>query len=598
MAKLRRSGLLAAVVLLLVATSRLLRLNELPLNPDEIWSAWQTLGAPADIVRWTPYDWPPGYYLALGAWRSLTSLHPQVLRLLSALAFLLGAAFVFRIGRRWRGPAAGALAALAYAALGYAVLLSIEVRGYALLLALGPLALWLTERYFTHPTWQQALPLALGLAAMHYVSLTSAGLVAVLLLFTLIAYGRQVWRWWLPGALAALAALPEIISKASIAVSRVEATATLTTPPLLAALAGLFQDYAGTGVTVWAALLAVATALLAVHSRARSRQALGLLVWVLVMPALLYLLNPVLGFFSARYAWWVMIGLALWVGWGLSYLPRIGVAAAGTALAALAFLPLPVERYVIFDNPSPLGANFTWLRDHLQQGDVFILDPSSACGGPEEWDYYTRLHFPNGLAFVSQPGDHRRIWHILFDQRQNQAVQQALDPNFIHRGLFVGPPGCLFRLYEGPPDRSGIPFANGMRFHGVDVIENGLPRSGPLVRREGEPLRLRLWWSVDRLPARDYSVGVYVLAGGALLAESNSPPQLVYPLGAPVETSQWTGGGFFVEERELALPYPLWRGTFPVYMAVYTWDDLKRVSAPGQTDDLLLPLLDVYVMAY
>jgi hypothetical protein len=588
----------ASAALLLIAASRLLRLNELPLNPDEIWSVWQTLGTPADILRWTPYDWPPGYYLTLGAWRSLTSLHSQSLRLLSVLAFMLGAAFVFRLLRRWRGPQAGVLGALAYAALGYGVLLSIEVRGYALLMALGPLALWLTERYFTRPTWRRGLALGVTLAAMLYVSLTSVGAVLALGLFTLIVYGRAVWRWWLPGAVAALLFLPEIVAKASIAVTRVQATRTLEPPPLPEALSTLFWMYAGPGAAVWAVITLVAALLLA-RGAARSRRAWALAVWCLLVPVALYALNPLLGFFSARYAWWVMLALALWAGWGLSYLPRAGALIASAALVALAFVPLPVERYVIFDNPSALGANFDWLGTRLQQGDVFLLDPSADCGGPEEWDYYTRLYFPNGLTFTTQPQNHQRVWHILFDGRQDAAAQQTFDTAFIYQGVFAGPARCLFRLYEAPPDPNGLLFDNGMRFHGAEVMQNGLPRGGPLVRHEGESIRLRLWWSVDQPPARDYSVGVYALRTGAgLQAESNSAPQVIYPPGAPVETSRWIPGSYYVEERDLELVYPTPRMSLDVYLAVYTWDDNARAAAPGMTDDLLLPLLSVYVMAY
>lgn len=594
-----RMWLVVGAVLLLIAASRLLRLNELPLNPDEIWSVWQTMGTPAEIVRWTPYDWPPGYYLTLGGWRSLTSLHPPVLRLLSALAFMLGAAFVFRLLRRWRGSqAAGMLGALAYAGLGYSVLLSIEVRGYALLMALGPLALWLTERYFTRPTWRRGLVLGGALAAMLYISLTSVGAVLALGLFTLVVYRQAVWRWWLPGATAALLFLPEILAKASIAVTRVEATRTLASPPFLEAMGNLFWNYTGPGAAAWAVVIAAATILLAAHGAARSRRALALIAWWLLVPAALYTLNPLLGFFSARYAWWVMLALALWAGWGLSYLPRAGMIGAGVLLAGLAFLPLPIDRYVIFDSPSPLGANFVSLGAHIQHGDVFVLDPSSECGGPEEWDYYTRLHFPNSLTFVAQPANHRRVWHVLFDGRQDTAMQEALDAAFIHQGVFAGPARCLFRLYEAPPDPDGVLFENGMRFHGFDVIQDGLPRSGPLVRREGETVRLRLWWSADTPPARDYSVGVYMLGDGVVLAETNSPPQVIYPADAPVETSRWSPGSYYVEERDLRLPYPLWRASFPVYLAVYTWEDSARVAAPGMTDDLLLPLLTVNVMAY
>src|SRR5690606_5128 len=101
-----------------------------------------------------------------------------------------------------------------------------------------------------------------------------------------------------------------------------------------------------------------------------SRQSLALLIWVVLMPVLLYFGNSVLGFFSARYAWWVMLGIALWVGWGLAYLPHWPRLVAYGFLVLMLFLPLPMERYSIWGNRvSPLDENFAWLTQHLQTGD-------------------------------------------------------------------------------------------------------------------------------------------------------------------------------------------------------------------------------------
>lgn len=47
---------LLTLTLLLVAASRLLRLDDLTMNPDEVWSIRQTFGSVGDILRWTPCD--------------------------------------------------------------------------------------------------------------------------------------------------------------------------------------------------------------------------------------------------------------------------------------------------------------------------------------------------------------------------------------------------------------------------------------------------------------------------------------------------------------------------------------------------------------
>ena len=98
--------LIITFVLLLIAASRLLRLHEFRLNPDEVWSVWQTFGTFDQILHWTPYDWPPLYYLTVGVWWRGTSLVPESLRLLSMLIFMLGAAFSYKIGQRLSGHGA------------------------------------------------------------------------------------------------------------------------------------------------------------------------------------------------------------------------------------------------------------------------------------------------------------------------------------------------------------------------------------------------------------------------------------------------------------------------------------------------------------
>lgn len=582
--------------LMLIAGSRIMRLNDLTMNPDEIWSVWQTFGTPEQIIMWTPYDWPPLYYLLLGAWRSAAGMMPLALRAFSVLMFPIGAAFMFRVMRRWRGTQAGIIAALAYGALGFAIQLSLEVRGYALLLALMPLALWLAVRYFDHPGWRRALPLAVTMAAMFYTSLTSVGGFAMIGLLTLLIYRRAVWRWWLPGLMAGLLAAPEILSKAQLATSRVAATQTLVLPPLPQALLQLFQDYAGFTLPVWAVLFVAAVVLILFHERRPRAAALGVFGWAAGIPVALYFLNPALGFFGARYAWWVMPGIALLLGWGLAYLPRIGAAAAGIVLAAVLFVPLPRDgQYQIWDSLSPLGENFSWLRQNMQWGDVILYNTTHRCGQGEEWDYFRRAYFPNGLQFVDSPAGYKRIWALNPDQMPED-VREVLNRHYV-RGRFVGPPGCLFHLYEAPPDVQGVLFANGMRFHGAEVMEGSGPVSSPMAWHEGETVRLRLWWSVDFPPELDYSVGTLLRRGQQVYDQFDGPPQVYSPANAPLETSRWQPGMYYIEERQLRLPFPA-SGVYAIDMVVYFWADAVPIAAPGVNENGHLPLLPVPVRSY
>ncbi len=519
--------------------------------------------------------------MALAGWRQLTGLNPVVLRWLSVLAFVIGAAALYRVGRRLGGS--GILAMTAYAAFGFLIFLSTELRGYALLLALFPLAIWLALRYFDRPTLRRALLLGIIIAAMIYISMTSIPALGALALFTLIVYRRAVWRWILPGGIALLLALPELIQKASIVVSRVQATLGIALKPFLDALANMYGQWSGNAVPIWLALSLLAALLLIVRRKRRSL-ALALVVWSL-LPVALYLTNGTFGFFNVRYAWWVMTGIALLLGVGLARLPIAGRAVAAVFFGGLMLLPIPLRTYQIFQ--APLGADFDWLSQHLQPGDVLLVDPKCACGDPEVFDYYTQVYFPRGLTFITAPGDQRRIWYVTGASGATPDLLAAVTQGRV-ASIFVGPPTGLFRLYEAPPNPAGILFDNGMRFEGIEVLD----KPGVMVYHEDEPIHVRLWWSADTPPPLDYSVGVFVIDdSGSVIAQNDAPP-------GDLPTSQWQPGQLYVEERTLRLPYPLPRAHYRLVLAVYWYGDGVRLRAPGVDASGWLPLVDFTVAAW
>lgn len=121
----------------------------------------------------------------------------------------------------------------------------------------------------------------------------------------------------------------------------------------------------------------------------------------------------------------------------------------------------------------------------------------------------------------------------------------------------------------------------------------------PIVRRERDTLRLRLWWSADAPIDRDYSVGIFLRwRDGALITQSDSAPQVIVPEGAPVETSRWQTDTIYIEERVLTLPEGLRLDTAQLLLTVYgSWDN-RRIDAPGVDDERLLQLEDVAIAAW
>jgi hypothetical protein len=307
---------LLAALLVMIAAARALYLRLMvDMTGDEVWSVWQTLGSARDIVYWTPFDWPPGYYLIIGGWWRLTGMHTITLRYLMLLVFLLGAAGMYRAARRLAGGEnAGLLALLAFGAFGWAVYGSIHLRGHSFTLSLSPLVLWAWLLYLARPGWRRALPVALLMAFMLYIHTTPVVYFVLLGGFTLVVYGwRAVLALWLPGVIAVALALPELVSKFQLATSSRLSGVVYAKAPLVPAMLDLYEGYFGRLHALWLALIAAAVAMLAWRWRTGGRRLLGLVLWALV-PLALYVTYDWLALFYPRYVLWYLVGFALLLG--------------------------------------------------------------------------------------------------------------------------------------------------------------------------------------------------------------------------------------------------------------------------------------------
>jgi hypothetical protein len=249
-------------------------------------------------------------------------------------------------------------------------------------------------------------------------------------------------------------------------------------------------------------------------------------------------------------------------------------------------------------------ANMTWLKQHMQRYDVMLVDPNCTSVSPMEWDYYSRLYFPDGLKFVSSPQGYRRIWYIT-DESKERVLEQQVRQDRVSGPLdFVGPPELLFKLYEAPPDMQGIPFENGLRFHGAEFVGSNLP--GMMVLHEGESFRIHLWWSVDR-PTGQFSMPLFIFRDGVTAVQADGPqktPDFDKYGDVPQYTDQWKmpykdqwkpDRKYYVEEREMTIPNPFRTGTYPIYLAMYDPATNTRIGAPGVNGDKLLMIEQVNV---
>jgi hypothetical protein len=604
--------IIATGLLWVVFASRVLGLSHMPLHHDEALLAMRATGTLKQIIVQQPPDWPPLYNVLVNLWMRAAGRLPFALQSLSIFIFLLAVVLTYHAAYRlFRSARAAWSTTLVYAALGFSVHLSTFIRGYALTIALFPLALWLTINYFEKPRWQRALPLALTLTAMFYTTYTAFFPFVLLGLYTVFTTPREIWRWWLPAAFAVPLALPELVYKSNYLLNQVsdpEPTSAQLLPPFSQAILETLRDYAGQYYGVWLALAIVAVALIVWSERKLSTRLVWLLLGVILGPVTLYVCvdRSIFVYFQTRYTWWALFMIALGLGYGLSHLSRTAWAGCGVVLVFLMFTLPSSERYKPeFDRP--IGENFRWLQQHLQPGDVMVVDPNADILNNVDtesvvWAYAFDVYFGNQLEIVNEPGDYRRVWYVYFDGWEDPDFKAAVRHNRIPT-IFVGPWNMLIRMYEGPPDPDGILFENGLRFHGFDIMDGEEIARPPYDLNEYDTLRIRLWWSVDHALDADYSISVQIHSKGAMIAQNDSAPQLIHlspvdtsPL--PSETSQWEPGRYYIEEREISLPDLERTINTQIRLTVYQWWDGVRIPAPGVDEDRLLLLTRITIWGW
>jgi mannosyltransferase len=176
---------------------------------------------------------PPGYYLALHAWRAVAGESEFALRALSAFCSVLTVALTVALGRRTLGRGAGVGGALLAAVSPLAVYYAQEARMYALLglLAAASTHLLLSLRAAPRPTSPRALAYVLTIAVGLYTHYAFALVLlvhnALFLAWLSVRGGRQGGGWrtlarwavlqagalllfapWLPTALRAVTGWP------------------------------------------------------------------------------------------------------------------------------------------------------------------------------------------------------------------------------------------------------------------------------------------------------------------------------------------------------------------------------------------------------
>ncbi len=583
-------------------------LVNVPMWWDEVWSMWQTQGSLAQTINLTPYDWPPLYYVLLRFWTFLVGPNDVTGRVLSLLFALLGIALIYRAGRALGSKWAGLFAALLFAILPYTAYLTIEARGYAVLLMAAPLTAWLHIRWLNKPTIRRTLPYMLSLALCIYATYTGALLVALCvghaLIYTIVRRERRIWRSWaltVSGVIVLL--LPLAVRVASLAQVRRQNIADHLAPVGIESLLPNFYGWlAGDQPLLWTALILLAVVGLITWARAISnkerpffiRNVSLLAAWAIGAPLFMYAFRYWLLLGAVRYLSYMVPGVILAAALGLSRFPRAIRYALIIPILLYAVAPLPFQDFrPALSDEKPTRDIVRYLGQSYQPGDQVLIDPQCNCGRDVEWSYYESIYYPGGLMATvpDVSGAGRRLWYVSDQRSAEPAIRQQLAANRV-RTAFFGPYYDIAELYEAPPRADGLLFGDSLRFFGAD-----LPDQRPL--HAGDSVNVRLWWTAAKPIPVDYSFALYVIApDGSLVTQTDGGPQGAF---VPDRTSAWQTGSLYVDQRTLTLPDHLKAGSYTIELAAYQWWDNIRLSpdpALGTQIDRALVLGSVSLFNY
>ena len=372
-----------AGLLLAIAAVRILLLQDIYFTQDEGWSAWQVFGSWSDVIRWTPFDWPPLYYLTLDFWVEVVGLQPLALRLLSVYYFLIGAVCFYLILKKNGGLSAAFIGTLIYGGMSYTIFISIAVRGYSLMLGLILLAWLVAQKMLQKPRWYHAICFALLVSAAVYTSYISVFPVALLFLYILwmspIRIRRVLNYWALALFLMLMSLLPLVFSILPLVSHKVEANLeTISVLPFHEAMANFYMHAFNQGAWIIIVMLLIGMGVV-FSQRKISRSQAFFLLWGVISLPVLNLLNPILNFFNITYVNWVYIGIAGFIALTVCGLPRWG-RSVSLGLSCVLLLqsilqPTPVTRYFRWGGrwllAHNLSSNFDWLEGKSKEVTIF-----------------------------------------------------------------------------------------------------------------------------------------------------------------------------------------------------------------------------------
>jgi hypothetical protein len=548
---------------------------------DELWSIFQDTHSLEQVVREGELNWPAGYAVILHTWIRLISVHDFVVHTLGALIGLLSVALMIQAGRSLHSPATGLLAGLAFGTSGYAVYFMIEARGYGLLLMALAATVCFHARWAKRPTWGRAVPYALAQTLVLYTHFSGLLVIALTGVRVLLSVPYRLWWRWVvimfATGLLFLPILPQFLESYRLRSSAVRKgnlpSYFLKGPESLYRAYSVYQD------ELWAAILILAGIGLVLMIRRSPRLSLGTIIWLLVwgigIPVFAYITRETEGLFTTRYLSFTIPAVMLLISLGIGAFPGAWRFGGAALLVALAIFPWqPFDHRPVYSDSPEVRDLMREMAKRFRTGDVLVIDPSIEDRGYDWW-YYEPLYFSGGRIPRAQDGSNSqpRVWYLVRQGREDPEIRRSVETGR-YATQFWGPWYFIVTLYEGPPLTPGILIGNMIRFRGQNIPFG-------LHYLPGDTIEVQTWWSVDRTPQFDYSIGLHLIdSEDKLVLHSDSGPTGKL---TPPQTSAWQPGSVYRDDRSLSIPWCFPPGYYDLRLVVYQWWDEVRLE-PEQNE--------------
>ena len=575
-------------------------IESMHMRPDEeLTFRNMSLSFPDSMIRLaTRNNQAPLWWIQIWGWQRTAGTTEFAGRINSILWSMLTLSVIYQIGQSWFGERRFGWFAIAVLSVNsYFFIYALEIRMYALGMLVVTLSMQAFHRWLQNQTWQSAILYGISATALLYTHYYFAFVIlAQVAYFVLYLLGEaasspyKIWKLikqgmllaitaliiWLPGLILLVGQL-QFIDFASSGGLNIPTKATNTQT-----LLELVQLSSNGYWLVYAGIVLIGVSVLW-----RKKAFWLALVWLIVSPALVLIVNLEATIYNVRYTSFFIPSIGLTIGIVLAALPfpKIGTWVNWLLLVILCGVSLyNLPNYI--PDRIPYRHIYADVGMHYEDGDALFALPTYP--DPYLDDQYHRYLPPNlidnRVFSLDEARDHRRVWFItpLFLNEEAQSEFRALEDS--HRVWYVADRSActlggycyVAQLMIAPPNDEAVYFSETLGFLGADIE--------PITDNQ---LSVLLWWEVENRPEADYSISLQLLAEDGFLV-TQIDRQIMPPNSDEVPTSTMQSDGNYIDERILEIPPDLANGDYQLQVLVYQWWDGVRLTVPDGSDAIVI----------